>query len=67
MISKSKGAIPKENRLSITCFGDFGVLPNPVSLCLVLSISAPNPVKVLHELAKVSKVDNWGNHGGGTT
>ncbi len=67
MSSKSKGAIPKENNLSITSFGDFGVIPNPVRLCLVFSIFAPNPVKVLHELAKVSKVDNWGNHGGATT
>jgi hypothetical protein len=63
-MSSSKGAIPIENRLSITRFGDFGGFPNPVSLCMV---ERSNPVKVLHELCKVSKVDNWGIHGGAKT
>ena len=64
MSSKSKGAIPIEKILSIGRFRDFGAFPNRVRLCLVSSIFPPNPVKVSLELGKVSKVDNWGNHGG---
>ena len=62
-MSSTKGAIPKENRLSITLFGDFGGFPNPVGLSWV---ERSNPVKVLLELGKVSKVDKW-VHGGTKT